>query len=86
MKRLLEYLNNTKNVKIIIIGMDGLSIMKTYVDTSYAVHPHMRGHSGGLITVGKGPRVPQRQNLYRLVIIYLGQYGSQNYYLSKDML
>ena len=34
--------------------MDGLSVMKTYVDASYAVHPDMRGHSGGLITVGKG--------------------------------
>ena len=53
LKRLLEYLNNTKNMKR-IIGMDGLSIMKTYVDASYTVHPYMRGHSGGLITTGKG--------------------------------
>ena len=53
LKRLLEYLYNTKNMER-IIGMDGLSIMKTYVDASYAVHPDMRGHSGGLITVGKG--------------------------------
>ena len=37
-----------------IIGMDGLSIMKTYVDASYAVYPDMRGHSRGLITIGKG--------------------------------
>ena len=53
MKRLLEYLNNTKNMPR-IIGMDGLYIMKAYVDASYAVHPDMRGHSGGLITIGKG--------------------------------
>ena len=33
--------------------MNGLSIMKTYVDASYAVHPNTRGHSEGLITVGK---------------------------------
>ena len=38
LKILLEYLNNTKNMPR-IIGMDGLSIMKTYVDASYAVHP-----------------------------------------------
>ena len=37
-----------------IIGMDGLSIMKTYVDVLYAVHPDMRGHSRGLITTRKG--------------------------------
>ena len=37
-----------------IISVGSLSIMKTYVDVSYAVHPNMRGHSGGLITVGKG--------------------------------
>ena len=36
-----------------IIGMDGLSIIKIYVDASYTVHPDMRGHSGSLITVGK---------------------------------
>ena len=53
LKRLLEYLNNTKNMKR-IIGMDDLSIMKTYIDAPYAVHPNMRGHSGGLITIEKG--------------------------------
>ena len=36
-----------------IIDMNGLSIMKTYVDASYAVYPNTRGYSEGLITVGK---------------------------------
>ena len=52
LKRLLEYLNNTKNMPR-IIGMDGLSIIQIYIDASYTVHPDMRGHSGSLITVGK---------------------------------
>ena len=37
-----------------IICMDGLAIMKACIDASYAVHPDMRGHSGGLISIGKG--------------------------------
>ena len=37
-----------------IIGIDGISMMKPYADSSCAVHPDMRGHSGDLITVGKG--------------------------------
>ena len=36
-----------------IIGMDGLTIVKAYVNASYAVYHDMRGHNGGLITVGK---------------------------------
>ena len=36
-----------------IIGMDGLAIVKAYVNASYAVYHDMRGHNGGLITVGK---------------------------------
>ena len=37
-----------------MIGIDGISMIKKYADSSYAVHPDMRGHSGDLITVGKG--------------------------------
>lgn len=53
LKRLLGYLNNTIDMPRIIC-MDGLAIMKPYIDVSYAVHPDMRGHSGGLISIGKG--------------------------------
>ena len=28
--------------------------MKTWVDASYAVHPNMRGHTGGCLTLGRG--------------------------------
>ena len=37
-----------------IIGANGLDLMETYVDASYAVHHNMRGHMGGLMTMGVG--------------------------------
>ena len=37
-----------------IIGAGGLDIMMTYVDASYEIHDDMKGHTGGIITMGKG--------------------------------
>ena len=34
-----------------IIGANGLDLLETYMDASYAVHHDMRGHAGGLMTV-----------------------------------
>ena len=72
-----------------IIGIDGLFIMKTYGDASYAVHPNMRGHSRGLITVRKGgihiKINKQKSNtksstetklVAAIDYIFIGQYGS----------
>ena len=36
------------------IGASGIDLMETYVDASYAVHQNMRGHTGGLVTLGRG--------------------------------
>ena len=36
------------------IGANGLELMETYVDASYAVHKDMRGHTGGVLTMGRG--------------------------------
>ena len=36
-----------------ILGTDGLECMRTYVDASYATHMDMKGHTGGLISIGK---------------------------------
>ena len=36
------------------IGADGINVLKTYVDASYAVHPDIRGHTGGAMSLGKG--------------------------------
>ena len=33
---------------------DILSVIKWYVDASFAVHPDMKSHTGGAMTLGKG--------------------------------
>ena len=38
----------------IIIGTNGMDVLQTYVDASYAIHEDMKGHTGGLMTLGKG--------------------------------
>lgn len=53
LKRLLGYLKGTIHLKR-TIGTNGLDTMRTYVDGSYAVHMDMKGHTGGLISLGKG--------------------------------
>ena len=37
-----------------IIGADNLHEMLTFIDSAHAVHPNMRGHTGGLTTFGTG--------------------------------
>ena len=33
---------------------DNMHIIKWWVDASFAVHPNMRSHTGGCMTLGKG--------------------------------
>ena len=37
-----------------IVGADDLHEMLTFIDSAHAVHPNMRGHTGGLTTFGTG--------------------------------
>ena len=53
LKRVLSYLQGTKRMNR-IIGMNGLSYLQTWIDASYAVHRDMRGHTGGVISLGRG--------------------------------
>jgi hypothetical protein len=53
LKRLLEYLNGTLDLKL-TLGADDLSSIRTWVDASYAVHPDMKSHTGGVISMGTG--------------------------------
>ena len=39
---------------IITLGGIGVNILKWYVDASSSVHPNMRGHTGGGLTLGRG--------------------------------
>lgn len=50
---LMRYLRHTRELPL-ILSANGTGIMKWYVDASFAVHPNMRGHSGGGVTFGRG--------------------------------
>jgi hypothetical protein len=53
LKRLLSYLNGTINLPL-RIGADSLNQFATWVDASFAIHPDMRSHTGGVISFGRG--------------------------------
>jgi hypothetical protein len=53
LKRLLEYLYGTLDLTL-TLGADDLGKLQTWVDASYAVHPDMRSHTGGVISMGTG--------------------------------
>ena len=53
LKRGLTYIKNTIKYKI-IIGAKIISDLYTWIDTEYAVHNNMRGHTGGAISIGYG--------------------------------
>jgi len=38
----------------LVIGANGTGVLSWYVDASFAVHPDMRGHTGGAMTMGRG--------------------------------
>jgi hypothetical protein len=37
-----------------VLGADSSGVLNWYVDASFAVHPNMRGHTGGGLTMGRG--------------------------------
>jgi Reverse transcriptase (RNA-dependent DNA polymerase) len=53
LKRLLSYLRGTIDLTL-RIGADSLNQFATWVDASFAVHPDMRSHTGGVISFGRG--------------------------------
>ena len=50
---LVEYLRSTHGLPL-ILAADGTGVLSWYVDTSFAVHPDMRRHTGGAMTMGTG--------------------------------
>jgi hypothetical protein len=50
---MIEYLQATKELPL-ILGPDNTGAMEWFVDASFAVHPNMRGHTGGGLTLGQG--------------------------------
>ncbi len=53
LRHLVEYLQSTVNLPLILDAMSG-RVLHWYVGTAFAVHPNMRGHSGGAMTLGLG--------------------------------
>jgi hypothetical protein len=51
--RVLSYLNGTRDLTLTISGSDGMFVL-AFIDASHAVHPDGKGHSGSVITVGRG--------------------------------
>ena len=50
-KRVIQYLRDTKNITLTIKPNNS---PKWWVDSSYAVHPDMKSHTGIFMTIGKG--------------------------------
>ncbi len=50
---LVEYLRSTVDLPL-ILGATSNGVLHWYVDAAFAVHPNMRGHSGGALTLGLG--------------------------------
>jgi hypothetical protein len=49
----MKYLRGSRDLPL-VLSADGSGIMKWWVDASFAVHPNMRGHSGGGLSLGQG--------------------------------
>ena len=50
---LFKYLRGTQDIPL-ILRADGSGILKWYVDAPHGVHPKIRGHTGGGLTMGAG--------------------------------
>jgi hypothetical protein len=53
MVHLMKYLRATRKLPL-ILGANGSGILKWWIDGSFAVHPNMRGHTGGGLSLGRG--------------------------------
>ena len=50
---ILNYFRGTKYLPL-ILSEDKSVMLKWFIDGSYAVHPNMRGHTGGGLTMARG--------------------------------
>lgn len=56
LKRVLKYLNGTLDLGL-CLSVENLGIVRWYVDASYATHEDCRGHTGAMMTLGKGAAI-----------------------------
>jgi len=52
-KRMMEYLRDTRGLYLTLEAED-LHVIKWWIDASFAVHPDMKSHTGGCLSLGKG--------------------------------
>ena len=50
---LMMYIRGTIDLAL-TLSVNGTGMLKWYVDGSYGVHPNIRGHSGGGLSMGTG--------------------------------
>jgi hypothetical protein len=53
MVHLMRYIRGTRMMPL-ILSANGSGILKWWVEASFVVHPIMRGHSGGGLSLGQG--------------------------------
>jgi hypothetical protein len=53
LEHLVEYFKSTIEMPL-ILGSDSSGVLQWFVDASFAVHPNMRGHTGGGLSMGRG--------------------------------
>ena len=51
--RVMRYLRGSINLPL-VLEADDVQVVKWWIDASFAVHPDMRSHTGGTMTLGKG--------------------------------
>ncbi len=51
--RMMKYLNGTRKDKL-ILSADKVTVLKWYIDSSFAVHPDFKSHTGAVMTYGRG--------------------------------
>ena len=56
LRRVLEYLKGTRNLKLTLKVKD-LSVIRWWIDASYTVHPDCKGHTGSTMTLGEGATI-----------------------------
>ncbi len=50
---LVEYLRSTRGLPL-ILAANGTGVLSWYVDALFKVHPNIKGHTGGAMTMGMG--------------------------------
>ena len=53
LSHMMQYIRGMRKLPL-ILSADGTHILKWLVEAAFAVHPNMRGHSGGGLSLGRG--------------------------------